>query len=268
MTYTGKESADPVSRDGDSRTRRPPTPSATRERSTASRTRRRSRRPGSTSATADRFIRFAARVALEHQDAEAVGRARRWPRRTRRRRSPRCSRLVRESAPVPAAHAEQERRSPADPALRAKILEALDRIDFAKLDRPSRSSTCSASIRCSSTASASRPRRTPDARRCWPSSTRRSRPAAATSNGELCQVLVYLDAPDSGGEDDEAAGATRRRRRSNWSTPARCGCCKTGWTPELRKEYFTWFLKAGELQGRQQLRAGSSSSSRRTRSRP
>ena len=54
-------------------------------------------------------------------------------------------------------------------------------------------------------------------------------------------------------QDRRPARSRRRPRKSRSTTPGPCASLKAGWTPALREAYFSWFPKAGPVQGRQQL---------------
>src|SRR5690606_29275116 len=80
----------------------------------------------------DRFVRFAARVAIEHQDPAL------WADRALAETDPQAAlsallALVRTSATCPEHRTEST--PPVDAALRGKVLDALARIDFDNLSR-------------------------------------------------------------------------------------------------------------------------------------
>ncbi len=80
---------------------------------------------------ADRYTRFAARVVLEHNDTQM------WAEKALKEKDadkaiPALLALTRVSAPCP--EHTPEKKVKGDPALRAKIVDALMRIDFAKLN--------------------------------------------------------------------------------------------------------------------------------------
>ncbi len=66
-------------------------------------------------------------------------------------------------------------------------------------------------------------------------------PAATVAlNRELCQILLALDAPDTIGRTLKlVTAATTQEEQLNYIVALRT--ITTGWTPELRREYFTWW---------------------------
>ena len=135
--------------------------------------------------------------------------------------------------------------APADPAIRAKIVAALNAIDFAKLDDQHKLDLV-------------RVYHVLFNRFGMPTASERAAvlakfdPAFPTGgrfvNAELGQLLVYLDAPSAAGKltallkesptQEEQIEFVRSLR-----------ALKGGWTSELRKDYFTWFLKAANYKG-------------------
>lgn len=191
---------------------------------------------------ADRFTRFAARVALEHQDAKL------WSAKALAETDPvkatqALLALCRVSAPDPFHRKPTD--PPADPALRAQIMAAMNRIDFAKLNDDQKL----------------------DAIRVYQILFNRfGKPTAADAqatiakfdplfpdanryvNGELCQVLIYLEAPSAAAKTMKLLkDAPTQEEQLEYVRALRV--LRTGWTPELRQEYFTWFLKAGSYKG-------------------
>jgi len=67
-------------------------------------------------------------------------------------------------------------------------------------------------------------------------------------NGELCQILVYLEAPKVAARALKlVADAPTQEEQIDYIKSLRM--LKTDWTPELRKDYFSWFVKAGGFKG-------------------
>src|SRR5439155_17647179 len=67
-------------------------------------------------------------------------------------------------------------------------------------------------------------------------------------NAELCQLLVYLEAPGVAGKTLKLlAEAPTQEEQIEYAKSLRM--LKTGWTPPQRKEYFFWFLKAVHFKG-------------------
>jgi putative heme-binding domain-containing protein len=67
-------------------------------------------------------------------------------------------------------------------------------------------------------------------------------------NADLCQLLVYLEAPGVAGKSLALLeAAPTQEEQMEYAKSLRM--LKTGWTPEQRKAYFSWFLKAGQFRG-------------------
>ena len=72
-------------------------------------------------------------------------------------------------------------------------------------------------------------------------------------NADLCQLLVYLEAPDVAGKAMKLIDeAPTQEEQLEYAKSLRV--LKTGWTPALRKEYFQWYLKAANFKGGASLR--------------
>ncbi len=196
----------------------------------------------------DRFIRWAARVAVEFQDPE------RW--RTRalaEATNPEATlnailALTQVSAQDPAHRRKTD--PPPDPALRDKILAALDRIGWDKLDHARRLDL----LRVYQVV-LNRFGRPDDAtvarlvRRLDP-----HYPAASRElNAELAQVLVFLQAPEAA---TKTVGllkeALTQQDQLEYARALRV--LKTGWTPALRDVFFAWFPRAAQFKGGNSLR--------------
>ena len=101
----------------------------------------------------DRFVQFAARVALEHQDPKL------WAEKALAEKDPQTATLAilalaRVSAPCP--EHTPDKKVHGDPALRAKMVGALDRDRLRQADRPAKARPDAHATRSCSTASASR----------------------------------------------------------------------------------------------------------------
>jgi putative heme-binding domain-containing protein len=67
-------------------------------------------------------------------------------------------------------------------------------------------------------------------------------------NGELCQLLVYLDAPKVAARTLKLlAEAPTQEEQIDYARALRV--LKSGWTPELRAEYFGWLRRAEAYKG-------------------
>ncbi len=191
---------------------------------------------------ADRFIRFAARVALEHQDVHQ------WADKALGEKDPEKAlnallALVRVSATDPF---HRKPGSPeASPALKKRILAAIERLSWDKLDERQRLEL----LRLEEVAfdrmgrpdkeTAKRIREHLDA--VYPNPSR-------LINAELCQVLVYLEAPDVATKTLKLmAAAPTQEEQMEYARALRV--LKTGWTLPERKEYLAWFGKAQHYRG-------------------
>jgi putative heme-binding domain-containing protein len=198
----------------------------------------------------DRYVRFAARVAVEHQDPQA------WQERALKETNPAASinallALVRAVGRDPVTHPRKAGDPVPGAGVKGPVLEALGRLDWDRLT---------------------------DAQRCdllrvytvllnrlgWPDRADRSRlvrrldavfPARNYEvNADLCQLLVYLEAP---GVADKAlrlmAAAPTQEEQLEYARSLRM--LETGWTPAQRQEYFAWYLKAATYKGGQSFQA-------------
>jgi putative heme-binding domain-containing protein len=198
----------------------------------------------------DRFVRYAARVALEHQDPKG------WQ-----------ERALKETNPVAAIDALlalvrvvgrdpwTQRRSATDPISgvewKAPLLAALDRIDWAKLNDAQRCDMLR--IYTVLFNRLGEPGRTARARLI-----RRLDPSFPSGNYELnadlCRMLVYLEAPGVAAKALKLmAAAPTQEEQMEYAKSLRN--LETGWTPEQRQEYFTWYQKAATYKGGQRFQA-------------
>ncbi|MFL5244583.1 MAG: c-type cytochrome [Gemmataceae bacterium] len=192
----------------------------------------------------DRFIRYAARVAVEHQDPKE------WQERALKESDPVCSiyallALVRATGQDPFHHP----RKPAEPvpgaALKGPILQALERIDWEKLTESQRLDL----LRVYSVLFN---------RMGWPERAARAKliqrfdplyPAKGREmNAELCQLLVYLEAPGVAAKTLKLlADAPTQEEQLEYAKSLRV--LETGWSPAERAAYFGWYLKAANFKG-------------------
>jgi putative heme-binding domain-containing protein len=192
----------------------------------------------------DRFIRSAARVALEHQNPKE------WQERALKETDPARAlnsllALVRATSQDPFHHP----RKPGEPvpgaALKEPILSALDRLDWDKLTDSQRLDL----LRVYSVLFN---------RLGWPERATRANlikrfdplyPAKGRElNAELCQLLVYLEAPDVATKTLKLlAEAPTQEEQLEYAKSLRV--LETGWTPAQRTAYFSWFLKAANFKG-------------------
>ncbi|HLJ94750.1 MAG TPA: heme-binding protein [Gemmataceae bacterium] len=198
---------------------------------------------------ADRFIRFAARVAIEHQDPKE------WQDRALKETEPGRAlaallALVRATGQDPFHHPRKEGDPVPGAALKDPILEALDRIDWQKLTEAQHLDLL-------------RVYGVLFNRMGWPDRDVRARliqrfdplfPAKSRElNAELCQLLVYLEAPGVAAKALHLmAEAPTQEEQIEYAKSLRD--LRTGWTPAQRNEYFAWYLKAANYKGGASLR--------------
>lgn len=190
----------------------------------------------------DRFLRFAARVALEHQDPKL------WTEKALNdlgadRTIPALLALARVSASCP--QHDKDGKHKGDPALRAKILASLARFDFDKLTVEQRLDL----TRVYHVLFNRFGPPTDDERKAW---LAKYEPAFPTGqrfvDGELLQVFVYLQDPKAAAKGVKLlTDAPTQEEQMEYARALRM--LKDGWTPELRKTYFEWFVKAQTYKG-------------------
>lgn len=191
---------------------------------------------------ADRFIRFAARVAIEHQDVNL------WAEKALAEKDPTAATqallaLCRVSATCP-FHMKPG-KPVGDPALRAKIVDALGKVNYAKLTDDQKLEF----IRVYHVLFNRFGAPTPEERKAVLDKFDPAFPDANRYvNGELCQVLIYLESPTAAAKTMKLlADAPTQEEQLEYVRALRV--LKTGWTPELRQAYFTWFIKAQNYKG-------------------
>jgi putative heme-binding domain-containing protein len=197
----------------------------------------------------DRYMRFAARVAVEHQDPKT------WQKRALAEKDSETAlgallALVRATGQDPFHHP----RKPADPVpgadLKGSILEALARIDWDKLTDPQRLDLLRVyAILFNRTGK-------PDeaARKNLISRLDAHYPAKSRElNAELCQTLVYLEAP-AVVEKTLALLAAAPTQEEQLEYAKSLRVLKTGWTLPQRSLYFAWLQKATQFKGGASLR--------------
>jgi putative heme-binding domain-containing protein len=188
---------------------------------------------------ADRYVRFAARTAIEHQPVGS------WADRALAEKDPAAAltallALVRASHPCP-----QHKKAPVDEALKAKVLDALEKFDWAKLTETQRLELLRihhiAFNRMGRPDEAVRQRVISRLDAAYPAGSR-------FVDAELCQVLVYLEAPGVVGKTLKLlSAAVTQEEQIEYARALRVA--KTGWTMEQRKEYFGWIVRAGGYKG-------------------
>ena len=196
---------------------------------------------------ADRYIRFAARVALEHQDPKA------WRKRALAEKDPQASLtallgLVRVSASDPFHRAPSA--PPVDKTLKAEIFAALERLAWDKLNDEQRLELLRvyevALNRMGMPAAAAKKALVARLDAAYPAKTREQ-------NAELCQVLVFLEAPNVATKTLKLmAEAPTQEEQMAYGMALRV--LKSGWTMPQRKQYFSWFLRAANFKGGASMR--------------
>jgi putative heme-binding domain-containing protein len=217
----------------------------------------------------DRYLRYAARVAIEHQDPAS------WRTKALAEKEPRAAlsallALVRVSCSDPyhrqsgalgplekqndaiADPSDKDSYPPGDDKLKADILAALGRLDFNKLTASQRLDLLRIYAvlfnRLGRPSAEQREETIARFNPLYPANLREL-------NGELCQLLVYLRAPGVVETTLKLlAAAPTQEEQIAYVRDLRN--LKTGWTLGQRKEYFTWFVKAANYKGGNSL-AGS-----------
>jgi putative heme-binding domain-containing protein len=195
----------------------------------------------------DRYIRYAARVAIEHQDPAE------WKSKALAEKDPVSATqallaLVRVSASDPFHRPPSA--PPTDEQLKSDILAALGRIDWTKLNGSQQLDLLRAYAvalnRLGAPDEAGKKALIAKFDSLYPAKGREL-------NTELSNLLVYLQAPSAAGKTLALmAAAPTQEEQIEYARALRV--LKTGWTPEQRKEYFTWFLKAANYKGGNSLK--------------
>jgi putative heme-binding domain-containing protein len=191
---------------------------------------------------ADRFIRYAARVAVEHQDPTL------WRDKALAETNPQAAleallALVRATSVCPL----HRKGTPgvADPVLKSNILASLERIDFARLGYTQKLEMLRIYAvlfnRMGPPEAATRDRTIARFDPHYPA-------AGRELNADLCQLLVYLQAPSAAAKSVALLQkAPTQEEQIEYARSLRM--LTAGWTPALRETYFSWFLKAAGYKG-------------------
>ena len=190
----------------------------------------------------DRALRYAARIAIEWQDPAE------WREKALAEKNPRAAiaalvALARVSS-KDRFHRQGTDAQP-DPRLQGQILSALDRIEWTKLAPGERLDLMRAYTlaftRLGHPQETTRQGLIAKFDPLFPSPVREL-------NAELCQMLVYLEAPSAATKLMAALrAAPTQEEQLEYARALRV--LKSGWTPPLREEYFRWFLKAANFKG-------------------
>jgi len=192
----------------------------------------------------DRFIRFAARVAIEHQDPKA------WQDRALAEKEPAKAlgallALARATGQDPFHHP----RKPGDPVpgadLKGPILEALERLGWEKLSDAQRLDLLRVYAvlfnRTGKPDEAPRKKLIERLDAHFPAKGREL-------NAELCQTLVFLEAPTVV-EKSLALMAAAPTQEEQLEYAKSLRVLRTGWTLPQRSQYFAWLQKATQFKG-------------------
>jgi putative heme-binding domain-containing protein len=186
----------------------------------------------------DRYIRFAARVAIEHQDPKE------WQ-----------DRALKETEPVAAINAllalarAWSKMPDSGSELKNSVQAALDRISWTKLDDGQRSDL----LRVYTVLFSRFGRPDSDAKERF---LKKFDPVYPTKtyevNADLCQLLVYLEATGVAAKTLQLISyAPTQEEQMEYAKSLRN--LKTGWTLAERKTYFEWFPKAANYKGGQRF---------------
>ncbi len=190
----------------------------------------------------DRFVRWAARTALEHQPASS------WAERALGEKDP-ATRVEALLGLVRAAGTCPSHREPgaaaADPVLGGRIIAALVATDWARLDLVRQAAlvrTAEIALhRFAPIAEVARTRLREKLEPLFPA-------AGKELNWLLCETLVYLQAPTVAAKGLALiAAAPTQEEQIEYARSLRM--LETGWTAATRTAYFEWFLKAANYRG-------------------
>lgn len=190
----------------------------------------------------DRFLRYAARVAIEWQDP-ATWRDRALAEKESDAAIQSLLALTRVSAPDPFHRKPSD--PPVDRALAQKITEALGAIDFEKLDARQRLDLLRVyAVLFNRMGGPDDGTKQKLIARFDPYLPNPSR----YLNAELGQLLVYLQAPSAAPKlVSMLEKAPTQEEQIEYARSLRM--LSAGWTPELRKQYFSWFRKGYGYKG-------------------
>ncbi|HEY4312561.1 MAG TPA: c-type cytochrome [Pirellulales bacterium] len=191
----------------------------------------------------DRFIRWAARVAIEFQNPAT------WSERAlAESSSPVASleallALTQASAKDPAHRGDSDPKP--DPKVRDQILAALDRLDWEKLDYAQQLDL----VRVYQVVLNRFPRPDDAAIAKLAAKFDKRYPAKGRElNIELAQLVCFFQTPDAATKTVALLDkALTQEDQIQYASDLRV--LTTGWTPELRKAYFSWFPKAAGYKG-------------------
>jgi putative heme-binding domain-containing protein len=190
----------------------------------------------------DRALRYAARIALEWQDPSE------WQDKALTQRDPRTAiaaivALIRLSG-KDATH-RTDNDPPADPALRERILVALDNIDWPELAHSDRIDL----LRAYSLLFIRLGTPQEDARKALIAKFDPLLPSTRPEvDALLARLLIYLESPTAAAKVVRALrSAPTQEEQVDLAVALRS--LKSGWTTPLREEYFRWFATAESYRG-------------------
>ncbi|MBI2806336.1 MAG: c-type cytochrome [Planctomycetes bacterium] len=227
VTYVGKESTEPPPNAGSA-----PSPALVARRKLESFYGKKDPQAVATAwpylSSKDRFLRYAARTVLEFQDPKT------WQ-----------EKALKEEEPIALTHAMIGLARIGDKALQARILVALNRVDFAKLSEAQKidllrayqlafvrmgAADDTAKSLVSGRLDALYPARTPE------------------TNVELCKLIAHLEVPGGVAKTLKLlAKAPTQEEQIEYALALRS--VKTGWSLKERETYFNWFHKAANYRG-------------------
>jgi putative heme-binding domain-containing protein len=195
----------------------------------------------------DRYLRYAARVAIEHQDPAA------WRDQALGEKVPAAAiqsllALVRVSASDP--FHRPSGAPPTDEKLKADILAALGRIDWGGLSNLQRLELLRVyAVLFNRMGPPDKDQREQTIARFDPLYPAKAREL----NAELSNLLVYLEAPSAAEKTVHLlTAAPTQEEQIEYARALRL--LKSGWTLDQRKTFFTWFLKAANYKGGSSLK--------------
>jgi putative heme-binding domain-containing protein len=191
----------------------------------------------------DRFVRWAARIAVEFQDP-ATWRERALNEASSPEATLQALLALTQVSAKDAAH-RQENDPPAEAALGNQILAALGKIDFSKLDQARQLDLIRvyqvALHRFGLPTDAQRNQLVARFDPVYPAKRREL-------NIELVQLLVFLQAPDAAAKTIALLDkALTQEDQIDYAKALRV--LDVGWTPPLRKQFAEWISKAGDYKG-------------------
>lgn len=240
VTYVGNESTEPISME--------PTVNAARQKRHQLEAYHGKQDPAAIPAAwdslsdPDRFIRFAARTAIEHQPVES------WSEKALTESDPakQVTALLALTRAAGTCPDHRDDDSPAvDSTMKNRIFDAIVAIDAAGLDRPTQMSlvrtTQIALNRFGNPSEKVRKELVTSFDPLFPAET-------AEQNWLLCETLAFLQSETVAAKAIALIQSVpTQEEQMQYARSIRL--LKSGWTPELRESYFEWFLKAANYKG-------------------